>query len=301
MMTSGGARRPGSCSAGADAAHHASPARRSLDRLPGQHPGVAGPAHACLGLLQPDLAASVDQICIVVGLVGIVWQRDHRPAVDPCWYGHAEQPGFPLPGSGPPGRGSGRSATASICFPGGSRRPSPRPCRQRRLGAAPAREKSARRSLLLRPDPTWRRAPRASRSVARRAPSTPPGITLRSTATTPHRRSSSGTAPSDAGHPHRPSSSLPRTTPAPGLNSTRSTDKFETCAAGGSHGRRRKIFPDQACPVEHWGYIFKGRVRVEYTGGQEEILSAGDAFYIPRGHRPYMLAGDRVAPAHPQV
>ena len=30
-------------------------------------------------------------------------------------------------------------------------------------------------------------------------------------------------------------------------------------------------------------------MRVEYTDGREEILSAGDAFYIPRGHRPYML------------
>jgi hypothetical protein len=28
-----------------------------------------------------------------------------------------------------------------------------------------------------------------------------------------------------------------------------------------------KIFPDNACPVEHWGYIFRGKVRVEYTAG----------------------------------
>jgi hypothetical protein len=30
-------------------------------------------------------------------------------------------------------------------------------------------------------------------------------------------------------------------------------------------------------------------LRVEYTDGHEEILSVGDAFYIPVGHRPYML------------
>ena len=76
---------------------------------------------------------------------------------------------------------------------------------------------------------------------------------------------------------------------------------FETCAAGYDMDALVKIFPDQACPVEHWGYIFKGRVRVEYTGGQEEILSAGDAFYIPRGHRPLHAGRDRVAPAHPEV
>ena len=37
------------------------------------------------------------------------------------------------------------------------------------------------------------------------------------------------------------------------------------------------------------GLYIPGRVRVEYTDGREEILSAGDAFYIPSGHRPYML------------
>jgi hypothetical protein len=65
---------------------------------------------------------------------------------------------------------------------------------------------------------------------------------------------------------------------------------FETCTAGYSMDELVRIFPDNACPVEHWGYIFTGQVRVEYTDGSEEILNAGDAFYIPPGHRPYMLA-----------
>jgi hypothetical protein len=64
---------------------------------------------------------------------------------------------------------------------------------------------------------------------------------------------------------------------------------FETCAAGYDMDALVKVFPDNACPAEHWGFIFKGKVRVEYSDGQEEILSAGDAFYIPGGHRPYML------------
>ena len=64
---------------------------------------------------------------------------------------------------------------------------------------------------------------------------------------------------------------------------------FETCAAGYDMDALVKIFPDNACPVEHWGFVFKGKVRVEYTDGREEVLSAGDAFYIPPGHRPYML------------
>lgn len=66
---------------------------------------------------------------------------------------------------------------------------------------------------------------------------------------------------------------------------------FETCAAGYSMDDLLTAFPDdRACPVEHWGYLFRGEVRVEYTDGSEEFLTAGDAFYIKPGHRPYMGA-----------
>ena len=64
---------------------------------------------------------------------------------------------------------------------------------------------------------------------------------------------------------------------------------FETCASGYNMDDLVAVFPDRACPVEHWGYLFSGKVRVEYTDGTEETLKAGDAFYIKPGHRPYML------------
>jgi hypothetical protein len=65
---------------------------------------------------------------------------------------------------------------------------------------------------------------------------------------------------------------------------------FETCADGYSMDDLLTAFPDRACPVEHWGYLFRGEVRVEYSDGSEEFLKAGDAFYIKPGHRPYMTA-----------
>jgi hypothetical protein len=46
---------------------------------------------------------------------------------------------------------------------------------------------------------------------------------------------------------------------------------FETCAAGYDMDALVKVFPDNACPVEHWGYVFKGKVRVEYTGGRKKF------------------------------
>ena len=37
------------------------------------------------------------------------------------------------------------------------------------------------------------------------------------------------------------------------------------------------------CPCPHWGYVLKGRLRID-TNGQEEVLKAGDAYYMAPGH-----------------
>jgi hypothetical protein len=39
-----------------------------------------------------------------------------------------------------------------------------------------------------------------------------------------------------------------------------------------------------SCHCPHWGYIFDGTLRVIYDDGKEELLEAGDAFYLPPGH-----------------
>ncbi|MDP8921435.1 MAG: cupin domain-containing protein [Chloroflexota bacterium] len=41
--------------------------------------------------------------------------------------------------------------------------------------------------------------------------------------------------------------------------------------------------PDGRCPCPHWGYVVEGRSRVRYPG-REEVVSAGDAYYLPPGH-----------------
>jgi hypothetical protein len=43
--------------------------------------------------------------------------------------------------------------------------------------------------------------------------------------------------------------------------------------------------PNDLCPCPHWGYMLKGRMRVIYADG-EEILQAGDLFYLPPGRTP---------------
>ena len=39
-----------------------------------------------------------------------------------------------------------------------------------------------------------------------------------------------------------------------------------------------------SCECSHWGYVFKGRIRFIFRDG-EEIVSAGDAYYAPPGHK----------------
>lgn len=41
--------------------------------------------------------------------------------------------------------------------------------------------------------------------------------------------------------------------------------------------------PDDRCQCPHWGYVVRGRLRVRYAD-HEEVLSAGDAYYMAPGH-----------------
>jgi hypothetical protein len=44
-------------------------------------------------------------------------------------------------------------------------------------------------------------------------------------------------------------------------------------------------FPDGLCPVRHWGYVRRGRMRIRYRD-REESIGAGEAFYLEPGHLP---------------
>ena len=42
--------------------------------------------------------------------------------------------------------------------------------------------------------------------------------------------------------------------------------------------------PDDKCPCPHWGYVLKGAIRLIYTDGSEEVVKAGEVYYMPSGH-----------------
>ena len=47
-----------------------------------------------------------------------------------------------------------------------------------------------------------------------------------------------------------------------------------------------KGLPDGRCQCPHWGYVLKGRFRVGYAG-HEEVINAGELYYLAPGHLPY--------------
>jgi hypothetical protein len=60
-----------------------------------------------------------------------------------------------------------------------------------------------------------------------------------------------------------------------------------------------KGLPGDSCQCPHWGYLFAGQVTVRYADRQE-IITPGEAFYLPPGHVPAAVAGTEMLMFSPQ-
>jgi len=56
-----------------------------------------------------------------------------------------------------------------------------------------------------------------------------------------------------------------------------------TVPAGTDFAPLLKGLPNDRCQGPHWGYVLKGRVRIQYADG-DEVLSQGDFYYMPPNH-----------------
>lgn len=45
-----------------------------------------------------------------------------------------------------------------------------------------------------------------------------------------------------------------------------------------------KGLENDSCHCPHWGYVIDGTMRIVYNDGSEDLLKAGDVFYLPPGH-----------------
>lgn len=60
-----------------------------------------------------------------------------------------------------------------------------------------------------------------------------------------------------------------------------------------------KGLPDDMCQCPHYGYVLKGRMTVRYAD-REEVIRAGDAYYMAPGHSPIMEAGTEIVEFSPK-
>jgi hypothetical protein len=59
-----------------------------------------------------------------------------------------------------------------------------------------------------------------------------------------------------------------------------------------------KGLPNDHCSCPHWGYVVKGRITYRFAD-RDEVVEAGDAFYLPPGHIPIVDAGTELVQFSP--
>ena len=60
-----------------------------------------------------------------------------------------------------------------------------------------------------------------------------------------------------------------------------------------------KGLPDDMCQCHHWGMVLKGRMLVKYRD-HEEVVKAGEAYYMAPGHSPIIDAGTELVEFTPK-
>lgn len=62
------------------------------------------------------------------------------------------------------------------------------------------------------------------------------------------------------------------------------TVAFNEVPAGTDFSPLLQGLQNDSCHCPHWGYVVEGAIRVKYDDGKEEVVNAGDVFYLPAGH-----------------
>ncbi len=57
--------------------------------------------------------------------------------------------------------------------------------------------------------------------------------------------------------------------------------------------------PDDRCQCPHFGYVQQGQVKFTFLDGHDELYTAGEAYYAPPGHTPYLYAGTELVEFSP--
>src|SRR3954454_97763 len=61
-----------------------------------------------------------------------------------------------------------------------------------------------------------------------------------------------------------------------------------------------KGLPNDRCHAPHWGYVLKGRVTFGFAD-HDEVIEAGEAFYVPAGHTQRVEADTEIVQFSPSA
>lgn len=59
--------------------------------------------------------------------------------------------------------------------------------------------------------------------------------------------------------------------------------------------------PGNNCTCTHWGYMLKGALHNQYADGTEEIIEAGDMYYMPKKNTSWFEAGSAMVFFSPEA
>lgn len=73
---------------------------------------------------------------------------------------------------------------------------------------------------------------------------------------------------------------------------------FESYTADADLAEFFRGLPGDRCQCAHWGYVIKGKVTYRFAD-RDETYEAGDAYFVPPGHTPFLHAGTEVVEFSP--
>ena len=74
---------------------------------------------------------------------------------------------------------------------------------------------------------------------------------------------------------------------------------FETYTEDADPSPLFKGLPNDRCQCPHWGVVLEGTLIYEYGDGSREVITTGEAYYVPPDHTPRFTADTRIVEFSP--
>jgi hypothetical protein len=74
---------------------------------------------------------------------------------------------------------------------------------------------------------------------------------------------------------------------------------FETYTQDADPAPLFRGLPDDMCQCPHWGVVLEGTLTYRHADGTQDVIGAGEAYYVGPGHTPLFSAGTEIVEFSP--